>query len=219
MIRLADIVFSLLGILVLSPLFLVLGLLVKIDSKGSILFNQQRVGRWGRDFFLHKIRTMKVDSEALGQLTVGGRDPRITGVGYILRKHKLDELPQLFNVLKGEMSLVGPRPEVRRYVEEYNSQQKTVLNVKPGITDYASISFVDENDILAASDDPEKAYIEEVMPEKLKLNQKFIENPSFDSQTKERLITPKSKFGSKPELNEKFIKKIFRHISFSCIVI
>lgn len=189
MIRLADIVFSLLGILVLSPLFLVLGLLVKIDSKGSILFNQQRVGRWSRDFFLHKIRTMKVDSEALGQLTVGGRDPRITGVGYILRKHKLDELPQLFNVLKGEMSLVGPRPEVRRYVEEYNSQQKTVLNVKPGITDYASISFVDENDILAASDDPEKAYIEEVMPEKLKLNQKFIENPSFGNYVKVILLT------------------------------
>ena len=189
MIRLADIVFSLLGILVLSPLFLVLGLLVKIDSKGPILFNQQRVGRWSRDFFLHKIRTMKVDSEALGQLTVGGRDPRITGVGYILRKHKLDELPQLFNVLKGEMSLVGPRPEVRRYVEEYNSQQKTVLNVKPGITDYASISFVDENDILAASDDPEKAYIEEVMPEKLKLNQKFIENPSFGNYVKVILLT------------------------------
>ena len=189
MIRLADIVFSLLGILVLSPLFLVLGLLVKIDSKGPILFNQQRVGRWSRDFFLHKIRTMKVDSEALGQLTVGGRDPRITGAGYILRKHKLDELPQLFNVLKGEMSLVGPRPEVRRYVEEYNSQQKTVLNVKPGITDYASISFVDENDILAASADPEKSYIEEVMPEKLKLNQKFIENPSFGNYVKVILLT------------------------------
>jgi lipopolysaccharide/colanic/teichoic acid biosynthesis glycosyltransferase len=189
MIRLADIVFSLLGILVLSPLFLVLGLLVKIDSKGPILFNQQRVGRWSRDFFLHKIRTMKVDSEALGQLTVGGRDPRITGAGYILRKHKLDELPQLFNVLKGEMSLVGPRPEVRRYVEEYNSQQKTVLNVKPGITDYASISFVDENDILAASADPEKSYIEEVMPEKLKLNQKFIENPSFGNYVKVIFLT------------------------------
>ena len=189
MIRLADIVFSLLGILVFSPLFLVLGLLVKIDSKGPILFNQQRVGRWSRDFFLHKIRTMKVNSEALGQLTVGGRDPRITGAGYILRKYKLDELPQLFNVLKGEMSLVGPRPEVRRYVEEYNSQQKTVLNVKPGITDYASISFVDENDILAASADPEKSYIEEVMPEKLKLNQKFIENPSFGNYVKVILLT------------------------------
>ncbi|MDE0772267.1 MAG: sugar transferase [Salibacteraceae bacterium] len=189
MIRLADIIFSLFGILVLSPLFLLVGLLVKIDTKGPILFNQQRVGRWSRDFFLHKIRTMKVDSEALGQLTVGGRDPRITGAGYILRKYKLDELPQLFNVLKGEMSLVGPRPEVRRYVEEYNSQQKTVLNVKPGITDYASISFVDENDILAASDDPEKAYIEEVMPEKLKLNQKFIENPSFGNYVKVIFLT------------------------------
>ncbi len=189
MIRLADIIFSLFGILVLSPLFLLVGLLVKIDTKGPILFNQQRVGRWSRDFFLHKIRTMKVDSEALGQLTVGGRDPRITGAGYILRKYKLDELPQLFNVLKGEMSLVGPRPEVRRYVEEYNSQQKTVLNVKPGITDYASISFVDENDILAASDDPEKAYIEEAMPEKLKLNQKFIENPSFGNYVKVIFLT------------------------------
>jgi len=189
MIRLADIIFSLLGILVLTPLFLLVGLWVKIDSKGPILFNQQRVGRWSRDFFLHKIRTMKLNSEALGQLTVGGRDPRITGAGYILRKYKLDELPQLFNVLKGEMSLVGPRPEVRRYVDEYNRQQKTVLNVKPGITDYASISFVDENDILSASNDPEKAYIEEVMPEKLKLNQKFIDNPSFGNYLKVIILT------------------------------
>ena len=189
MIRLADIIFSLLGILVLSPLFLLIGIWVKIDSKGPILFNQQRVGRWSRDFFLHKIRTMKVNSEALGQLTVGGRDPRITGAGYILRKYKLDELPQLFNVLKGEMSLVGPRPEVRRYVDEYTSQQKSVLNVKPGITDYASISFVDENDILSASDNPELAYIEEVMPEKLKLNQKFIEDPSFGNYLKVIILT------------------------------
>ncbi|MAZ36473.1 MAG: sugar transferase [Bacteroidetes bacterium] len=189
MIRLADIIFSLLGILVLSPLFLLIGIWVKIDSKGPILFNQQRVGRWSRDFFLHKIRTMKVNSEALGQLTVGGRDPRITGAGYVLRKYKLDELPQLFNVLKGEMSLVGPRPEVRRYVDEYTSQQKSVLNVKPGITDYASISFVDENDILSASDNPELAYIKEVMPEKLKLNQKFIEDPSFGNYLKVIILT------------------------------
>tara|TARA_Y100000385_G_scaffold291989_1_gene375454 strand:- start:48748 stop:49335 length:588 start_codon:yes stop_codon:yes gene_type:complete len=188
-IRLADIIFSLLGILVLSPLFLLIGIWVKIDSKGPILFNQQRVGRWSRDFFLHKIRTMKVNSEALGQLTVGGRDPRITGAGYVLRKYKLDELPQLFNVLKGEMSLVGPRPEVRRYVDEYTSQQKSVLNVKPGITDYASISFVDENDILSASDNPELAYIKEVMPEKLKLNQKFIEDPSFGNYLKVIILT------------------------------
>ena len=189
MIRLADIIFSLLGILVLSPLFLLIGIWVKIDSKGPMLFNQQRVGRWSRDFFLHKIRTMKVNSEALGQLTVGGRDPRITGAGYVLRKYKLDELPQLFNVLKGEMSLVGPRPEVRRYVDEYTSQQKSVLNVKPGITDYASISFVDENDILSASDNPELAYIKEVMPEKLKLNQKFIEDPSFGNYLKVIILT------------------------------
>ena len=189
MIRLADIIFSLLGILVLTPLFLLVGLWVKIDSNGPVLFNQQRVGRWSRDFFLHKIRTMKVNSEALGQLTVGGRDPRITSAGYILRKYKLDELPQLFNVLKGEMSLVGPRPEVRRYVDEYNRQQKSVLNVKPGITDYASISFVDENDILSASDNPEKSYIEEVMPEKLKLNQKFIDNPSFGNYLKVIILT------------------------------
>lgn len=189
MIRLADIIFSLLGILVLTPLFLLVGLWVKIDSNGPVLFNQQRVGRWSRDFFLHKIRTMKVNSEALGQLTVGGRDLRITSAGYILRKFKLDELPQLFNVLKGEMSLVGPRPEVRRYVDEYNRQQKSVLNVKPGITDYASISFVDENDILSASDNPEKSYIEEVMPEKLKLNQKFIDNPSFGNYLKVIILT------------------------------
>lgn len=189
MIRLADILFSFIGILVLAPFLLIIAIWIKIDSKGPILFNQQRVGRWSRDFFVHKFRTMNVDSEKLGQLTVGGRDPRITKIGFILRKYKLDELPQLFNVLKGEMSIVGPRPEVRRYVEEYNELQRKVLNAKPGITDYASISFVDENDILSAAEDPEFAYINEVMPAKLELNQKFIRNPSFFNYMKVIVLT------------------------------
>ncbi len=181
MIRIADVLLSFLGIVFLLPLLLLISIWIKIDSAGPILFNQQRVGRWGRDFFLHKLRTMQVNAEAKGQLTVGGRDPRITRAGYILRKYKLDELPQLFNVLKGEMSLVGPRPEVRRYVAEYKDEQLEVLNVKPGITDYASIEFVNENDILSRAENPERAYIEEVMPAKLRLNRKFIDHPSFSS--------------------------------------
>lgn len=189
MIRIADLIFSFIGILILLPFFLIVSLLIKIDSKGPVLFNQQRVGRWSRDFYLHKFRTMQVNAEALGQLTVGGRDPRITKIGYFLRKYKLDELPQLFNVLKGEMSLVGPRPEVRRYVEEYDEEQRTVLNVKPGITDYASIEYAEENDILAKAEDPETAYIEEVMPAKLKLNLKFIEQPTFFNYLKIILLT------------------------------
>ncbi len=189
MIRIADIIFSLLGIIIILPLLILIGVWIKIDSKGPILFNQQRVGRWSRDFYLHKLRTMKVDSESKGQLTVGGRDPRITSIGYYLRKFKLDELPQLFNVLKGEMSLVGPRPEVRRYVEYYQGEQLKVLNVKPGVTDYASISYSNENDLLSTSDNPEKTYIEEVMPAKLELNKKFIENPTIGNYLKVILLT------------------------------
>ena len=137
------------------------------------------MGKNGKDFLLWKFRTMKPDSDKKGLLTVGGRDPRVTGIGYFLRKYKLDELPQLFNVLSGEMSLVGPRPEVRKYVEMYSPEQLKVLEVKPGITDYASIEYSKENELLAKSSDPEKTYIEEIMPAKLKLNMKYIEEKSF----------------------------------------
>ena len=179
MIRILDIILSLFGLVILSPVLIVIACLIKLDSKGPVFFMQQRVGRWSKDFYLYKFRTMKPDSEKLGQLTVGGKDPRITGVGYVLRMYKLDELPQLINVFNGQMSLVGPRPEVRKYVSLYNKEQRQVLTVKPGVTDFASIEYADENEILGKADDPEKVYIEQIMVDKLKLNQKFIEDPGI----------------------------------------
>jgi lipopolysaccharide/colanic/teichoic acid biosynthesis glycosyltransferase len=149
------------------------------DSAGPIFYIQKRVGLNGKEFNLFKFRSMRVNADKLGLLTVGGRDSRITNSGYILRKYKLDELPQLLNVLKGEMSLVGPRPEVRKYVDLYTSDQRQVLQVRPGITDEASIKYKNENDLLAISENPEKTYIEEIMPAKLELNKKFIQNPSL----------------------------------------
>ena len=172
--RLFEIVFSFFGILLLSPVFLVISILILLDSKGGVLYKQERTGKGDRIFKVLKFRTMRPDSFAKGALTVGSRDPRITNVGYYLRKYKLDELPQLFNVFIGEMSFVGPRPEVKKYTDLYNEEQKKVLTVVPGITDYASIKFRNENDLLSASDNPEKLYIEEIMPEKLNLNLKYI---------------------------------------------
>lgn len=172
--RLMDLVLSLLGLLFLSPVLILLALLVKLDSKGPVLYKQVRVGKGNEDFRLWKFRSMKVASDKKGLLTVGNKDNRITRVGYYLRKYKLDELMQLVNVLKGDMSLVGPRPEVRKYVDMYNQEQLTVLNVQPGITDYASLEYINENEILARSDDPEATYINEVMPAKLKLNMRYI---------------------------------------------
>ena len=179
MLRFVDALFSFLGLIFLSPILFILCLWVKLDSAGPIFYIQKRVGLNGKDFNLFKFRSMKVNADKLGLLTVGGRDPRITNSGYIMRKYKLDELPQLFNVLKGEMSLVGPRPEVRKYVDLYTSDQRQVLQVRPGITDEASIKYKNENDLLATSDNPERTYIEEIMPAKLELNKKFIQNPSL----------------------------------------
>lgn len=173
--RLFDIFFSLVGIILLLPFFIVLGFLVKLTSNGPVFFRQWRVGLNGREFQLLKFRSMHVNADQKGLLTVGGRDPRVTSTGYFLRKYKLDELPQLWNVLTGDMSLVGPRPEVRKYVDLYNNEQKRVLSVRPGITDYASLQYFEENELLAKSADPEKTYIEEVMPAKLKLNLQYIE--------------------------------------------
>jgi lipopolysaccharide/colanic/teichoic acid biosynthesis glycosyltransferase len=156
------------------PIFLVLALLIQLDSKGGIFYKQIRVGKNGNDFLLLKFRSMKTDADKKGLLTVGGNDSRITRIGYYIRKYKLDELPQLINVLKGDMSLVGPRPEVRKYTDLYNKEQQKVLSVKPGITDYASIKFSNENELLGNVSDPEQVYINEIMPAKLQLNLKYI---------------------------------------------
>jgi len=174
-IRFFDILLAMLGVVILLPLFILIALCIKISSKGSVFFNQTRVGKNNIDFKLFKFRTMYVQAEAKGQLTVGGRDSRITKVGYYLRKFKLDELPQLFNVLLGQMSLVGPRPEVRKYVNFYTAEQVKVLDVLPGITDYASIAFRNENDLLEKATNPEEYYIKEIMPKKIELNKQFIE--------------------------------------------
>lgn len=175
MIRLLDFIFSLLGIIFLMPFFILVSLLIKLNSSGPLIYKQSRVGIHNIDFYVFKFRTMYVNSDKLGLLTVGGRDSRITSVGYYLRKFKLDELPQLFNVLIGEMSIVGPRPEVRKYVDLYTEQQKMVLKIRPGITDWASIKYKDENTILEKSIDPETDYINIILPDKIKYNLIFIE--------------------------------------------
>lgn len=177
--RIADILFSLLGLLVLLPFFVVIAIVIALDSKGGVFFLQTRVGKNNIDFKLFKFRTMRVDAESKGQLTIGGRDNRITKAGYFLRKYKLDELPQLLNVLLGDMSLVGPRPEVRKYVDMYTAEQLQVLSVKPGITDYASIKYADESELLAKAENPEQFYIQTVMPDKLAINLQYIKNRSF----------------------------------------
>ena len=174
--RVFDVVFSLIGIIILLPFYIIISLLILLSGKGGVLYNQERIGINGVVFKVFKFRTMRPDSFSKGALTVGSRDPRITEIGYYLRNYKLDELPQLFNVLLGDMSFVGPRPEVKKYTDLYNEEQKKVLSVRPGITDYASIKFRNENDLLAASDEPEQLYIDEIMPEKLALNMKYIQD-------------------------------------------
>ena len=177
--RLFDIVMSGLGMLVLSPLFLVLVLWIKLDSKGPVFFRQLRVGKNNRDFRIFKFRSMRVGSDKGSQVTIGGRDPRITRSGYFIRKFKLDELPQLINVFVGDMSLVGPRPEVRHYVDYWTPEQMHVLDVRPGITDPASIKFRNENELLESAEDPEKYYIDVIMQEKLRLYLEYVRNHSF----------------------------------------
>ena len=175
--RFFDITSALLVLITLLPLFVIICLLIIFDSKGGILYYQERVGRGLKPFMLYKFRTMKKDSKGL-KITVG-KDPRITSIGHVLRSYKLDELPQLINIIKGDMSVVGPRPETPNYVALYSINQKRVLDVRPGLTDYASLEFIDENKVLSAYDDPEKAYIETIMPAKLSLNLKYINEHSF----------------------------------------
>jgi lipopolysaccharide/colanic/teichoic acid biosynthesis glycosyltransferase len=178
-IRFFDILFSITGLIILFPFLIIIALLIKITSRGPIFYKQNRVGIFNTDFLVWKFRTMHIYADKTGLLTVGGRDSRITTIGYYLRKFKLDELPQLFNVLFGSMSLVGPRPEVRKYVELYTLEQQEVLRVKPGITDWASIVYRDENVILEKSLNPERDYIQLILPDKIRYNLIFIEKRSL----------------------------------------
>jgi lipopolysaccharide/colanic/teichoic acid biosynthesis glycosyltransferase len=177
--RLFDIASSLLALGLLSPLLLVMAATVAITSPGGAFFRQVRVGRNGRPFELLKFRSMRPGSEARGQITVGERDPRITGIGHFLRRTKMDELPQLINILKGDMSVVGPRPEVPKYVALYTPEQRAVLSVRPGLSSLASIAYINENEVLGRSADPERTYVEEVMPAKLALDLKYVREQSL----------------------------------------
>ena len=188
--RIFDITLSLLGLIILLPFMLIIAILIKIDSKGPIFFKQIRVTKGEREFKILKYRTMRVGSDKYSQITVG-KDKRITKIGSFLRKYKLDEIPQLINVLIGDMSLVGPRPEVPKYVALYTDEQKEILKVRAGITDYASIEFSDENDLLASEKNPEQAYIEKVMPKKIELNKKYLSEISVLTDIKIILLTIK----------------------------
>lgn len=163
----------------LSPLFLVVAIWIKCDSKGPVFYKQQRVGRGNKDFWLYKFRSMRPGSDKQGLITVGGRDPRVTRSGYFIRKYKLDEFPQLINVFLGDMSLVGPRPEVRKYVEMYTPVQMHVLDVRPGITDLASIRYRNENELLEQAENPDQYYVEVIMQDKLKINLEYVKEHSF----------------------------------------
>lgn len=177
--RVFDIVASGLGLIVLCPIFLVLAIWIKLDSKGPVFYKQVRVGYKNKDFRIFKFRSMRVGADKGSLVTIGGRDPRVTHSGYWIRKFKLDELPQLINVFTGDMSLVGPRPEVRHYVNYYTPEQMHVLDVRPGITDPASIKFRNENELMEKAEDPEKYYIEVIMQEKIKLYLEYVEKQSF----------------------------------------
>ena len=177
--RLFDIISSSAGLIFLSPVFLFVAIWIKLDSKGPVFYRQVRVGKNGRDFRIYKFRSMRRGADKKGLITVGGRDPRVTRSGYYIRKYKLDELPQLINVFTGEMSVVGPRAEVRKYVDLYTEEQLKVLSVKPGITDIASIKYRNENELLDKADNPDKMYTEVIMPDKLKYNLEYIEKASF----------------------------------------
>ena len=189
MTRFCDIVFSFFGLLFLCPLFLVVALWIVIDNPGPVFYRQQRVGRNNKDFGLLKFRSMRVGADKMSLITIGDRDPRVTRAGYYIRKLKLDELPQLWNVLVGDMSLVGPRPEVRRYVDLYAEDQRKVLSIRPGITDYASIEYIDENRLLAQSENPDKTYIEEIMPAKIALNMRYINHQTLGEYFKIIFLT------------------------------
>lgn len=176
--RTFDVVACVAAVVILCPLWLCIGLLVACRSKGGALYRQTRVGRDGKEFKLLKFRTMRQDADKIGGLITVGEDARVTRIGRFLRKYKIDELPQFLNIIAGDMSIVGPRPEVPKYVALYDERQRQVLSVRPGLTDYASIEYISENELLAHSSNPDRTYIEEIMPAKLELNLKYIENQS-----------------------------------------
>ncbi len=177
--RLFDIFISILALAIFFPFGIIIALLIVLESRGGVFYIQRRVGRFGNHFGLLKFRTMRKNADKAGKLTVGMRDSRITKVGYFLRKSKLDEFPQFVNVLAGQMSIVGPRPEVQEYVDHYNEEQMEILNVRPGITDYASLEYFRENELLGKSNDPQRTYIEEIMPAKIELNKKYLARPTI----------------------------------------
>lgn len=193
--RLFDLLFAFFILIIFFPFGIVISLLIVLGSPGGIFYRQQRVGKNGKIFQLLKFRSMRSDADKHGKLTVGMRDARITKIGYFIRKYKLDEFPQFINVLKGEMSIVGPRPEVPEYVELYNAHQRKILNVKPGITDYASLEYFKENELLAKSNDPQKTYIEEIMPDKILMNEKYLANPVLTQDLKIIWLTIKKIMG------------------------
>lgn len=177
--RLFDIFFSALAVLIFLPFGLILAVIIALESKGGVFYKQERIGQFGKSFQLLKFRSMKQNADKAGLLTVGMHDNRITKSGKFIRKYKLDEMPQFINVLKGEMSIVGPRPEVKKYVDLYSEEQRKILHVKPGITDYASLEYFNENKILGGSDNPERTYIEQILPDKLIINKKYINKPNL----------------------------------------
>lgn len=182
--RLFDIFFSFIGLIILIPILIIIAFCIKLNSKGPVFYKQTRVGRYGIDFKIFKFRTMEMDADKLGLLTIGDKDPRVNKIGYILRKYKLDELPQLINVFIGDMSFVGPRPEVRKYVDLYSESDMEILNVKPGITDYASIEYRNEAELIKEGHNPEKTYIEQIMPQKIKLNKVYIKQNNIATDFK-----------------------------------
>lgn len=177
--RLLDIIVASIALLILFPFMLIICLCILLESKGGLFYKQKRVGKNKMLFNLYKYRSMKKNADKEGLLTVGGKDPRVTRVGYFLRKSKMDELPQLINIIKGDMSIVGPRPEVPKYVALYDENQQRVLTVRPGLTDLASIKYIDENALLEKAENPEEFYIQKIMPDKLHLNLEYIDNKSF----------------------------------------
>jgi len=189
MIRFFDLLISFLGILLFSPILVIASLLIIIDSKLPVFFKQSRVGQHNRDFVLYKFRTMRASDENNSYLTSKSSGNRITNTGRFLRKFKIDELPQLWNVLIGDMSIVGPRPEVRKYVDLYTEKQKEILSIKPGITDYASIKYMNEEAMLSSVDNPEEFYIKKILPEKILLNRLYLNNTKVTEYFKIILIT------------------------------
>jgi lipopolysaccharide/colanic/teichoic acid biosynthesis glycosyltransferase len=182
--RVFDFLVSLIILVCFFPFGILLAIFIALESRGGVFYRQERIGKDEVPFKLWKFRTMRKDSDKLGKLTVGMRDPRITRVGYFIRKSKLDEFPQFLNVFVGQMSIVGPRPEVKEYVDLYNEDQRQILKVKPGITDFASLEYFNENELLGKSNDPKKTYIEEIMPAKIELNKKYIQNPGLGTDIK-----------------------------------